>query len=166
MIYCNSRLQKSERKMSIRSASFLLILILFAFESIPGAGAQEYLARDLTIELESGLKTDAQLTLPESGTAPFPGVLLLQGSGTIDMNEYLPPEVTASDEPSRPFLQIAEYLSSRGFAVLRFNKRGVGLNGTILNASVVGNSTFQTYKSDAQKALEFSGPSRRWIRAI
>lgn len=154
MIYCNSRLQKSERKMSIRSASFLLILILFAFESIPGAGAQEYLARDLTIELESGLKTDAQLTLPESGTAPFPGVLLLQGSGTIDMNEYLPPEVTASDEPSRPFLQIAEYLSSRGFAVLRFNKRGVGLNGTILNASVVGNSTFQTYKSDAQKALE------------
>ena len=108
------------------------------------------MARDLTIELEDGLNTDAQLTLPESGTAPFPGVLLLQGSGTIDMNEYLPPEVTGSDEPSRPFLQIAEYLSSRGFAVLRFNKRGVGLNGTILDASIVANSTFQTYKSDAQ----------------
>lgn len=64
-----------------------------------------------------------------------------------------PPEVTGSDEPSRPFLQIAEHLSSRGFAVLRFNKRGVGLNGTILNASIVANSTYQSYKSDAEKAL-------------
>jgi len=64
-----------------------------------------------------------------------------------------PPEVTGSDEPSRPFLQIAEHLSSRGFAVLRFNKRGVGLNGTILNASIVANSTCQSYKRDAEKAL-------------
>ena len=70
------------------------------------------------------------------------------------MNEYLPPEVTGSDEPSRPFLQIAEYLSSRGLAVLRFNKRGVGLNGTILNASVVNNATYQNYKGDAEKALK------------
>ena len=134
-------------------ASLPLIFVLIVLASIPGACANEYVARDLTIELEDGIQTDAQLTLPKSGDGPFPGVLLLQGSGTIDMNEYLPPEVTGSDEPSRPFLQIAEYLSSRGFAVLRFNKRGVGLNGTILNASVVGNSTYQTYKSDAEKAL-------------
>lgn len=134
-------------------ASLPLIFLLIVLQFFSGAQAQEYLARDLTIELESGLKTDAQLTLPKSGHGPFPGVLLLQGSGTIDMNEYLPPEVTGSDEPSRPFLQIAEYLSSRGFAVLRFNKRGVGLNGTVLDPSIVANSTYQSYKSDAEKAL-------------
>src|SRR5690606_12302503 len=132
-------------------ASLPLIFLLIVLQFFSGAQAQEYLARDLTIELESGLKTDAQLTLPKSGHGPFPGVLLLQGSGTIDMNEYLPPEVTGSDEPSRPFLQIAEYLSSRGFAVLRFNKRGVGLNGTVLDPSIVANSTYQSYKSDAEK---------------
>ena len=106
------------------------------------------------IDLGNGLKTDAQLTLPVVGKGPFPGVLLIQGSGPIDMNEYLPPTVTGSNEPSRPFLQIAEYLSSRGFAVLRFNKRGVGLNDTILDASVVNNTTYQNYNGDAEKALK------------
>lgn len=56
--------------------------------------------------------------------------------------------------PPGLFLQIAEHLSSLGIAVLRFNKRGVGLNGTILNNSVVSNSTYQTYKNDARMALE------------
>lgn len=141
------------RKRRIAFASLPLIFVLIVLAPIPGTCANEYVARDLVIELEDGLQTDAQLTLPASGTGPFPGVLLLQGSGTIDMNEYLPPEVTGSDQPSRPFLQIAEYLSSRGFAVLRFNKRGVGLNGTVLDAGIVANSTFQSYKSDAEKAL-------------
>ena len=117
--------------------------------------AQEVIThRDLVIDLGEGLKTDAQLTLPAVGKGPFPGVLLLQGSGNTDMNEYLPPIVTGSNQPSRPFLQMANYLSARGFAVLRFNKRGVGLNGTILNESAIINSTFQTYKADAEIALE------------
>ena len=149
----NSQL-KPEKKKSIVSASFPLIVILIVLQSLPNAGAQEFAARDLVIDLGDGLKTDAQLTLPKVGEGPFPGVLLIQGSGATDMNEYLPPVVTGSSEPSRPFLQIAEYLSSRGIAVLRFNKRGVGLNGTILNASIVNNATYQNYKSDAEKALK------------
>ncbi len=78
--------------------------------------------RDPVIDLGNGLNTDAQLTLSSVGKGPFPGVLLIQGSGAVDMNEYLPPIVTGSNEPSRPFLQIAEYLSSRGFAALGSNK--------------------------------------------
>jgi alpha-beta hydrolase superfamily lysophospholipase len=154
MLSCNSSRLEFEERIKVISASLSLIFILVVLHSFPVAQAQDYQARELVIELEDGLATDAQLTLPKSGPGPFPGVLLLQGSGTIDMNEYLPPEVTGSDEPSRPFLQIADYLSSRGFAVLRFNKRGVGLNGTILNASIVANSTYHSYKSDAEKALQ------------
>ncbi len=153
MIIPKSGLFNAERKKRMAFVFFPLIVLLMVMQSFSGAQAQDYLARDLTIELEDSITTDAQFTLPKSGDGPFPGLLLLQGSGTIDMNEYLPPEVTGSDEPSRPFLQIAEYLSSRGFAVLRFNKRGVGLNGTILDAGIVANSTFQSYKSDAEKAL-------------
>ncbi|MCK9406762.1 MAG: hypothetical protein M0Q47_10195 [Methanothrix sp.] len=110
MISCKSSLPNFQKKPRIAFASLPLIFVLFVLVSIPGACAQEYVARDLTIELEDGIKTDAQFTLPKSGTAPFPGILLLQGSGIIDLNEYLPPEVTGSDEPSRPFLQIAEHL--------------------------------------------------------
>ena len=135
----------------LKIAELALIMLLV----LPAGLSQDVTThRDLVIDLGDGLKTDAQLTLPMVGIGPFPGVLLIQGSGAIDMNEYLPPIVTGSNEPSRPFLQIAQYLSSRGFAVLRFNKRGVGLNDTILNASVVNDTTFQSYKSDAEKALK------------
>jgi alpha-beta hydrolase superfamily lysophospholipase len=141
---------KSEKRK--RTASLFLIAFLIV---LPMVEAQDVIThRDLVMDLGNGLNTDAQITLPSVGKGPFPGVLLIQGSGAIDMNEYLPLMVTGSNEPSRPFLQIAEYLSSRGFAVLRFNKRGVGLNDTILNSSVVNNTTYRDYKSDAEKALK------------
>jgi dipeptidyl aminopeptidase/acylaminoacyl peptidase len=109
--------------------------------------------RDLVIDLGDGLKTDAQLTLPIMGEGPFPGVLLIHGSGNMDMDEYLPPIATGTDEPTRPFLQIAEYMSNRGFAVLRYNKRGVGLNGEILDMDAWGNMTIQDLVQDAERAL-------------
>ena len=155
MIASKTRQFKHEKRKDIAFASFPLIIFLIVLQVFPNVGAQEVIAhRDLVIDLGNGLKTDAQLTLPVVGEGPFPGLLLIQGSGTIDMNEYLPPMVTGSNEPSRPFLQIAEYLSSRGFAVLRFNKRGVGLNDTVLDASVVNNTTYQNYKGDAELALK------------
>jgi pimeloyl-ACP methyl ester carboxylesterase len=56
--------------------------------------------------------------------------------------------------PTRPFFQIAEYLSERGFAVLQYDKRGVGANFTILDSNVWGNSTIDDLKHDAEKALD------------
>jgi hypothetical protein len=43
--------------------------------------------------------------------------------------------------PAQPIFQIAQYLSERGFAVLRYDKRGVGANFTILDSNVWGNLT-------------------------
>ncbi len=39
------------------------------------------------IDLGNGVKTNAQLTIPAVGNGPFPGVLLIAGSGAEDMNE-------------------------------------------------------------------------------
>jgi len=50
------------------------------------------------------------------------------------------------------FWQIAQYLSERGFAVLRYDKRGVGANYTI-NQNVWGNATVNDLIHDAGKAL-------------
>jgi uncharacterized protein len=38
--------------------------------------------------------------------------------------------------PAQPFFQIAQYLSEGGFAVLRYDKRGIGENHTILDSNV------------------------------
>ncbi|MCP8306349.1 MAG: alpha/beta fold hydrolase [archaeon] len=135
-------------------AGILVVAILFSFPLAPTHAQETVSRRDLVIDFGNGLTTDAQLTYPAVGDGPFPGVLLVHGSGSTDMDEYLPPLVTGTGEPSRPFLQIAEYLSERGFTVLRYNKRGIGLNGTVLNQDVVVNTTFQDLKGDAEKALE------------
>jgi alpha-beta hydrolase superfamily lysophospholipase len=101
--------------------------------------------RDLVIDLGNGVQTNAQLTMPSIGNGSFPGVLLVHGSGPTDMNE------TLSD--SKPFWQIAQYLSERGFAVLRYDKRGIGANGQIIDHNVWGNVTFNDLKNDATRAL-------------
>jgi pimeloyl-ACP methyl ester carboxylesterase len=56
-------------------------------------------------------------------------------------------------KPPTPFWQIAQYLSERGFAVLRYDKRGVGVNHTILDANVWGNATINDLIQDSKKTL-------------
>jgi alpha-beta hydrolase superfamily lysophospholipase len=109
--------------------------------------------RDLVIDLEDGLKTDAQLTSPAVGDGPFPGVVIVHGSGSTDMDGYISAEEARTDKPVRHYLLMAEYLSQRGFAVLRYNKRGVGLKGVTTNVEVVLNKTVQALERDVEKAL-------------
>jgi alpha-beta hydrolase superfamily lysophospholipase len=72
---------------------------------------------------------------------------MIQGSGAIDMNSTL-------TKNAKPFWQIAQYLSERGFAVLRYDKRGVGATSyTISNPNVYGNATTNDFIHDGQKAL-------------
>jgi pimeloyl-ACP methyl ester carboxylesterase len=61
--------------------------------------------------------------------------------------------VTGTGNESRPFWQVAEYLSERGFVVLRYDKRGIGENGTILDLNTYANATMQHFQSDAEAAL-------------
>jgi uncharacterized protein len=119
--------------------------------------AQQYIQtikyRNLVIDLGNGVKTNAQLTLPAIGNGSFPGVLLIPGSGAADKNESLGYVLKNKPQPVQPLLQIAKYLSERGFTVLRYDKRGIGGNFTILDKNVWRNMTFNDLKQDAEKAL-------------
>jgi pimeloyl-ACP methyl ester carboxylesterase len=126
----------------------LLTLSCFSigiFKQQNQALAQSYVQtikyRNLVIDLGNVVKTKAQLTYPVIGKGPFPGVLLIQGSGPNDKNGTL-----------GTYWQIAQYLSERGFAVLRYDKRGVGANLTV-NQNVWGNTTINDFIHDAEKAL-------------
>jgi uncharacterized protein len=117
--------------------------------------------RNLVIDLGNGIKTNAQLTYPVVGgseSGKYPGVLLITGSGAEDMNETaglirIDNKTGQKIYPPTPIFQIAQYLSERGFAVLRYDKRGVGTNHTILDSNVWGNLTFSNLIEDANKAL-------------
>ena len=102
--------------------------------------------RNLTLDLGNGVTTNAQLSYPTLGKGPFPAVLLVQGSGALDMNETL-------TKNSKPFWEISQYLSERGFAVLKYDKRGVGESYTILDPNVWGNNTVDDQIQDGKKAL-------------
>ena len=103
--------------------------------------------RNLVLDLGNGVNTKAQLTFPAVGKGPFPAVLLIQGSGALDKNSTL-------TKNAKPFWQIAQYLSERGFAVLRYDKRGIGATSyTISNSNVWGNATANDFIHDAEKAL-------------
>src|SRR5215212_10864489 len=119
--------------------------------------AQQYIQtikyRNLVIDLGNGVKTNAQLTLPAVGKGPFPGVLLIAGTGPADKNETLGLVLKNKPLPAQPLLQIAKYLSERGFAVLRYDKRGVGGNFTNVDKNVWGNATINDLIHDAAKAM-------------
>ncbi|MGH9965895.1 MAG: alpha/beta hydrolase [Nitrososphaeraceae archaeon] len=98
--------------------------------------------RNLTIDLSNGLKSNAQLTIPAMGEGPFPDVIIFPGAGA---GSVLP--------PTSSYSQMAEYLSERGFVVLRYDKRGVGPNFTISDSNAWGNLTFNNLKQDAETVL-------------
>ncbi len=125
------------------STSFNISLIS---ETFAQSDIQNVKYRDLVIDLGDGIKTNAQLSYPATGKGPFPAVLLVQGSGALDMNETL-------TKNSKPFWEISQYLSERGFAVLKYDKRGVGESYTILNPNVWGNNTVNDQIQDGKKAL-------------
>ena len=151
-------LDQLNSKASAFSLGLLAVIVIFSLSMLNNstlnysinALAQPFIQtvkhRDLAIDLGNGIQTNAQLTIPAVGNGPFPGVLLVHGSGTTDMNETLTPD-------TKPFWQISQYLAERGFVVLRYDKRGVGANGTILDTNVWGNATFDNLKNDAARAL-------------
>src|SRR5216683_4017173 len=81
------------------------------------------------------------LTLPR-GPGPFPAVILLSGSGPHDRDESL--------VGHRPFLVLADHLTRKGIAVLRFDKRGIGKStGDYTDA------TTADFASDAEAVLAY-----------
>src|SRR5215211_8136709 len=164
-------LSQLNSKASILSLGLLIVVAMFP-SSIPSnptfnnystsALAQPFIQtvkyRDLVIDLGNGVKTNAQLTIPAVGNGPFPAVLLITGSGAQDMNSsaiFISIDNATGTKiyPPTPFFQIADYLSDRGFVTLRYDKRGVGENHTIVDSNVWGNMTINDLVQDANKAL-------------
>lgn len=65
---------------------------------------------------KAGIKLAGTLTVPKEG-GPFPAVVLVTGSGPQDRDETL--------LGHKPFLVLADHLTRKGIAVLRFDDRGV-----------------------------------------
>jgi uncharacterized protein len=81
------------------------------------------------------------LTTPRTA-APFPVVLLIAGSGPHDRDETIAGQ--------HPFLILADALTRSGYAVLRYDKRGIGAS-----TGDYASATTQDFASDAEAAITF-----------
>ncbi|MBR6931339.1 MAG: alpha/beta hydrolase [Bacteroidales bacterium] len=101
-----------------------------------------YRAEEVTFtNKKEGNTLAGTLTIPE-GDGPFPALVLVSGSGQQNRDEEL--------MNHRPFWVIADYLSRRGIAVLRYDDRGVGGSG-----GEVENATSMDFSYDAEAAFDY-----------
>lgn len=79
-----------------------------------------YRSIDLTFQNEKdGIRLAGTLTLPkDSGKTLYPAVVLVSGSGPQNRDEEI--------FGHKPFAVLADYLTQRGIAVLRYDDRGTG----------------------------------------
>ena len=101
-----------------------------------------YRAEEVTFtNKKEGNTLAGTLTIPD-GDGPFPALVLVSGSGQQNRDEEL--------MNHRPFWVIADYLSRRGVAVLRYDDRGMGgSTGEVLNA------TSMDFSYDAEAAFDY-----------
>jgi uncharacterized protein len=77
----------------------------------------------------------ATLTIPQ-GKGPFPGVVLITGSGPQDRDESL--------LGHKPFLVLSDYLTRHGIAVLRADDRGTGKSTGIFSTATTADFATDT----------------------
>ncbi len=87
--------------------------------SVTTEPAEPFVATDVTFS-HGDITLAGTLTVPH-GEGPHPAVILISGSGPQNRDQEL--QIVPG---YRPFKWIAEYLSARGVAVLRYDDRGVG----------------------------------------
>ena len=128
--------------------SFPMVLKRTVVEAKPVVRPQEpkppysYISEDVTFENQTaGITLAGTLTIPEKGNN-FTAVILISGSGAQDRNEEI--------MGHKPFLIIADYLTRRGVAVLRYDDRGTAQStGNFLDATTADLAT------DAESAVAY-----------
>jgi len=102
-----------------------------------------YVTQDVVFHTpDPGVSPVGTLTYPASGGS-FPAVVLVAGTGPHDRD--------AGMSLHKTMLVLADHLTRQGFAVLRYDKRGVGLTGGARHPG----STTDDYAADALAAVRF-----------
>jgi pimeloyl-ACP methyl ester carboxylesterase len=101
-----------------------------------------YKEEEVTFTAGDGKGTLAgTLTLPQ-GAGPFAAAVLASGSGPNDRDETI--------EGHKPFLVIADFLTRKGIAVLRYDKRGIAQS-----TGEYAGATINDFALDAQSAVTY-----------
>ena len=128
--------------MAVRKILALALTLLIGM----GTWAQSFTEQEVKLTIVSEPEHDTMLiagtlTMPTGVQKDVPAVILITGSGAQNRDEEL--------MGHKPFKVIAEYLSERGYAVLRCDDRGVGEStGDIVHATTLDFAQDVEYQLD------------------
>ena len=89
-----------------------------------------YVEEELSIPVSgTSVVLSGSLALPKTGQAPYPTLVLITGSGPQDRDETI--------FGCKPFLDITRRLTEAGFAVFRYDDRGMGKSTGVFLASSI-----------------------------
>ncbi|QYJ67337.1 alpha/beta hydrolase family protein [Flavobacterium litorale] len=101
-----------------------------------------YYSEDVTFKNEkAGITLAGTLTMPEK-EGNFPAVILVSGSGPQNRDEEI--------LDHKPFLVLADHLTKKGIAVLRYDDRGVGKSGGTFSGA-----TTNDFATDVEAAFAY-----------
>lgn len=117
----------------------------------PTDGDEEVVIATDDLDLVGTLRTP-------DGDGPFPGVLIIHGSGPLSRDGEVPGQLGLTfSRPVPVYKELAESLVEQGYAVLTWDKRTCGpFNGCAANEYPVpaDDLTFETLREDASAALD------------
>lgn len=110
-----------------------------------------------TFKTYDGLTFRGKMSYPQDLNTKKTGVLLIHGSGPMDMNLWLPGFISADGKPHKAFEAIARDLQANNIISFRYNKRGVeddDSGSPNIDYSVYEAITWSQLVNDAYSALE------------
>ena len=90
---------------------------------------------------DKSLRYGATITIPE-GSGPFPAIVMITGSGPQDRDETI--------MGHKPFAVIADYLTKKGFIVLRTDDRGIGKS-----TGKFSDATSKDFAGDVNSSIDY-----------
>ena len=107
----------------------------------PFSFCEEEITADYIDSQGNPVHLSGTLTFPATGKKHYPTLLIVSGSGQQNRDEEL--------LGHKPFLVLADYLASRGIALVRYDDRGVGLSTGALDSADA-----PLFAEDAEAMLE------------
>ncbi len=129
-----------------------LNLTLFLSTAAFAAGVRE---ETVSFATHDGFEIRCILSFPDQGSGPFPGMLLIPGSGLHDADVTLDVSTLRITHGTQSlFKPLARHFSRQGWAVQRCNKRGASFGHLNDRPQVLADSTLDDLVEDARAALD------------
>ncbi len=135
----------------IHRLSIVGFLIVLISSAAVGAGFVEEV---VSFSTHDGLTLEGVLAYPAGEAGPFPGMLLIAGSGLQDADLSIhEPTLKITHGLQKHFQILSRHFTANGWAVLRYNKRGASFDHIADRPEILRASSLDDLVEDARSAL-------------